>query len=309
MSRHIQSASAERACRPPPTQRMRELFSGIPAKKRDRRLLMPVQAFIDDSQTDGEVLVLGGYIASYEQWEKFSVDWQYLLDGPPRWERFKMSEIAALGGDETWERAGWFANVIARYATAFVAVGIDIKAFHSALAELNFPSFRSWNPYVFAHRALLDATIQFQHELGINEPVDFIFDKFSQRDFVDQGWKIFSATVRPEFRDRIGREPRFESDDEFLPLQAADLFAWHAREHWLKHRSMTEGGNIKLSWDRKGHPHGYRFDFGESNLRQIFEEMRGRTASLLAPRRTLSVSFSSDLSDPPKRRGGAEGEG
>jgi hypothetical protein len=289
---------------------MRELFSGIAASKRNRRLLMPVQAYIDDSQTDGEVLVLAGYLATYEQWEKFSVDWQELLDMPPRWERFKMTDIAASQDEGRWERAGWFVNVIDRHAAAFVAVAVDIPEFHRVLDELNFPTFKTWNPYVFAHRALLDATIQYQHELGITEPVDFIFDEFSQEEFIRQGWKIFSATVRPEFRERIGREPRFESDDEFLPLQAADMLAWHARQHWLKHRSMTEGGNIELSWKRKGQPQGYRFDFGKSNLRQVFEEMRGRTARLLAPRMTLSVSMSCDLSDPDDReRRRRDGEG
>jgi hypothetical protein len=287
---------------------MRELFSGIPAQKRNRRLLMPVQAYIDDSQTDGEVLVFAGYLASFDQWEKFSVDWQELLDKPPRWERFKMAEIAGTKDEERWERAGWFYRVVERYAAAFVAVSVDINAFHAAVKKAGFPPHKTWDPYVFAHRALLDATIQHQHELGISEPVDFIFDKFGKKKLIEDGWEVFKATCRPSLRDRISKnDPRFESDDDFLPLQAADMLAWHAREHWLKHRSMTEGGPLLLSWKANRNPHGYVFDFGKKNLPEVIEKMRGRTAALLARRRmTVSVSFSADLSDPPKRRGGAQ---
>ena len=89
---------------------MRELISGIPKQRRDRRLLMPMQAFIDDSQSDGEVLVLAGYLARFEQWERFSLDWQELLDMRPRWQRFKMVEVAA--NPDRLERAGWFYRAI-----------------------------------------------------------------------------------------------------------------------------------------------------------------------------------------------------
>jgi hypothetical protein len=50
-------------------------------------LVMPFEAYVDDSQAGGEVLVMAGYIALYEQWEKFSVESQKLLDGPPRWDQ------------------------------------------------------------------------------------------------------------------------------------------------------------------------------------------------------------------------------
>ena len=271
---------------------------------------MPVQAFIDDSQADGEVLVFAGYLASYEQWEKFSIEWQHLLDGPPLWERVKMTDIAASKDAQRWERGAAFYRVVETYAAAFVAVAVDIPAFERAVVDAGFGPSKTFTPYVFAHRALMDATIQYQHELGISEPIDFIFDAFSRKALIEDGWQIFKATVRPEFRDRIGRDPRFESDDEFLPLQAADMLAWHAREHWLKHRSMVEGGNLILSWKPKRNPPGYRFDFGASNLPAILEEMKGRTAALIAQ---WPVRYSYDLpeaDDPPpepKEDGDREG--
>ena len=51
-----------------------------------------MQAYIDDSMTDGRVLVLGGLIASTDRWKAFSAAWQQCLDDAP-WDNFKMSRV------------------------------------------------------------------------------------------------------------------------------------------------------------------------------------------------------------------------
>ena len=229
-------------------------------------------------------------------------DWQELLFMSPPWERFKMADIAGSKDAERWERAGWFYRVVERDAQAFVAVAVEIEPLGRVIRELGFPNRRFANPYVFAHRAIMDATLQYQHQLGLMEPVDFIFDSFTQEEFIREGWEVFRDTVEPQFRDRIGRKPRFESDDKFLPLQAADMLAWHAREHWLRHRSMTAGDNLLLSWKPKNNPAGYRFNFGYPELLEVFKEMRTRAVEVgLIPSFTMTVTFSCDLSDPEKR--------
>lgn len=283
----------------PPNQRMRELFSGIPAPKRNRRILMPMQAFIDDS-VDGSVLTLAGYIAPYEKWEKFSVDWQELLSMSPPWERFKMAEIAGSKDPLRLERAGWFYRVVERYADAFVAVAVEIEPLKAVVREMGLPRRRFADPYIFAHRVIMDATLQYQRDLGISEPVDFIFDKFQRREkFIREGWEFWISTLSPEMRALIGREPRFETDDEFLPLQAADMLAWHAREHWLRHRSLTAGEALLLSWKPKNNPKGYRFNFGYAELRENFQQMRSRAVEVgMIPSIEVKVTFS--LNGKPK---------
>jgi hypothetical protein len=288
---------------------MRELFSGVPKPRRNRRLLMALQAYIDDSQTDGEVLVLAGYLASFERWEKFSLDWQQLLDGPPPWKRFKMAQVASTQDAQRWERAAAFYRVVEQYAAAFVAVAVELKPLARAAREAGIPEWRLTNPYIFAHRAILDATLQYQREIGINEPVDFIFDTFGQERFIREGWELFAATRPPELQPLLGRTPRFESDDEFLPLQAADMLAWHAREHWLKHGSLT-ADLLVLSWKPKNNPQGYRFNIGYPDLIDWFRGARIRAVETgLLPRASIAVSFSSNLSDPPERKERSDGEG
>ena len=293
---------------------MRELFSGTLKPKRGRRLLMAMQAFIDDSQTDGQVLVLAGYLASFERWEAFSVEWQQLLKGSPRWERFKMAEVATIPRNSArWERAAAFYRVVETHAQAFVAVAVELDPLYRAAREAGIPRGRLTNPYIIAHRAILEATLRYQREMGIDEPVDFIFDEFSQKQFIRDGWEVFASSREPELAPLVGRKPRFECDDEFLPLQAADMLAWHAREHWLRHGSLT-ADQLLLSWKPKNNPQGYRFNFGYPDLIEWFRGARFRAVEAgLIPWVTLTVTFSSDLSDPeptpPERKEVGDGEG
>ena len=161
------------------------------------------------------------------------------------------------------------------------------------------------NPYVFAHRAILGATLQYQKEMDLNEPIDFIFDEFSQKKHIQLGWEMFAATRPPELRELLGREPRFESDDEFLPLQAADMLARHAREHWLKHGSLT-ADQLLLSWRPKNNPRGYRFNFGYPDLVDWFRGARARGVEVgLIPRVFVKVTFSSDFPTQTSDEGGS----
>src|SRR5205085_9517044 len=55
--------------------------TGLPPSVAERRLLMPIQCFVDDSyKMDGRgPYVLGAAVATAENWAKFSVEWDELL--------------------------------------------------------------------------------------------------------------------------------------------------------------------------------------------------------------------------------------
>lgn len=57
-------------------------------------------------------------------------------------------------------------------------------------------------------------------------------------------WETFSDNSPQEIRDLYGSAPRFEDDEIFLPLQAADFWAW-----WVR-RGYEEGA---LSEYQAGH--------------------------------------------------------
>src|SRR6266851_757494 len=95
-------------CMVSPNDHIRALVSGLPSDKCKRRLLMPFQAYIDDSGSEPQspVFVLGGFIAPHEKWASFSEEWQAALDQDPKLEYFKMTEAAHLGGQFS-RRRGW----------------------------------------------------------------------------------------------------------------------------------------------------------------------------------------------------------
>jgi hypothetical protein len=81
------------------------LVSGLPEPKCVNRILMTLQAFIDDSKTGdltkpGSVFVLAGYISSVSDWLIFTDEWQAILDGPPILDKFKMSQFVHRYGME-----------------------------------------------------------------------------------------------------------------------------------------------------------------------------------------------------------------
>jgi len=140
-----------------------------------------LHAYIDDSGTgDSEVFVLAGYIATEESWAAFSTDWQQLVNMKSRHYRqlsyFKMNEMRS---DTELERCSWFYRVIEKHVTAAVSCAISVPGLVKAVKEFPWPP---WiyniqvleNPYYFAFKATTDKLAQHQHQLKIDQPVDFI---------------------------------------------------------------------------------------------------------------------------------------
>lgn len=55
--------------------------TGLPPSAAEKRLLMPLQCFVDDSYKTDSLgpYVLGGAVATAENWANFSVEWEELL--------------------------------------------------------------------------------------------------------------------------------------------------------------------------------------------------------------------------------------
>jgi hypothetical protein len=72
----------------------------------------------------------------------------------------------------------------------------------------------------------------FADKIPLDEAVDFICDKQAEKNAIlktcDEYIDLRDDNIRPYY----GAAPRFEDDQDFLPLQAADLWAWWVREWW-----------------------------------------------------------------------------
>ncbi len=201
---------------------------------------MSLQAFIDDSYREGAEFVLAGHIASADVWAKFSEEWKSLLrygtlasNGKYH---FKMTEMAQT--QERLERVPAFYRLIEQYVLVSISCKINVADLARAKQRLWVQNLKiDWgdfeNPYFVAFRCLLD-TFHNRREvtdkiIPANEKVDFIFDQQSESRAILLAWDGYIAT-RPADAKPYGALPRFKDDQECLPLQAADLWAWWVRE-------------------------------------------------------------------------------
>jgi hypothetical protein len=224
--------------------------SGMRPSQAVRQFLMALnlQAFVDESATfpNGE-FVLAGHIAPAEQWALFSREWEQLLPSAGTlnsegFYHFKMSEMAAL--PERMERVPAFYWLIEKYVAVSISCRLNLVDFAKAHARikaiydrLNITvDFGEWkNPYFYLFRSLMSRFHTDRHtledKLPLSELVDFYFDdRIHEKKVIWAAWDDLLDSMPSEMRNAYGAPPRFENDQKFLPLQAADLWAWWVRE-------------------------------------------------------------------------------
>jgi hypothetical protein len=243
-----------------------------------------LQAFVDNSY-DQHIHVLAGYIATVDDWKVFSDEWQAELDAS-RIESFKMSQMARE--QDGMIKAALFYCIIERHVKASIAVIVDIDALKMVVRSLSAPLNvfeidKLENPYYLANRKIITMLTQFQEKMGLLEPVDFIFDdQTEKRDLMD-GWELFKAGAPSTVRRFLGATPRFEDDKQFLPLQAADLFAW-----WI--RRWESNGQYDDPMKPPPFPWGEPKGIAHLHIRYDEHEIRGEVESIFSDPRSLARS-------------------
>ncbi len=225
------------------------LVSGLPEPKRGNRILMTFQAFIDDSKSGdlskpGSVFVLAGYISSVSEWLTFSNEWQAILDGPPPLRVFKMSHFSYRYGLRD-ERLVRFRRVIEKNVRGAITTRVDMDAYRKFMTGCPSKDIEK-NPY---YLMLLDMVIQLKRTaplIKIDGRMEFIFDEqLRDKDVIRFVWKTIGET-RPDIAEFIGNEPIWRKEEEFLPLQAADSFAWWIRRH--REEDLAGKPNTEIPW-------------------------------------------------------------
>jgi hypothetical protein len=202
---------------------------------------MVLQAAIDESYTEGGVFVLAGYIASAEAWARFSKEWEILLPtstrGPRGKYRFKMNEMINY-----IDKVPPFYRVIEDHVIMSVSLKINLDDFARAKSRIwSDNTYIVWgppsDPHWFAAAMLLSKFHRVRYEdqkmvdwLPPDKKVDFYFDNRSGSGVLLDFWDEFLDSEPKEIRELYGAQPRFENDEEFPPLQAADFWAWWVRE-------------------------------------------------------------------------------
>jgi hypothetical protein len=200
-------------------------LSGMPEGKRRTRSIVVFQAYIDDS-ADSHVLVLAGYIAPFDAWMAFTEEWKEQIDnfgGKP----FKMSQMAQ--SEEGLRQTEIFYRIIERHVTAAISCAVYKDDLIKIIEEVPRPApildiDILKNAYYPAFTGIMTTFTHTQESIGIDEAVDFIFDDQNEKANLLNTWDLLKAGADPNVRRFLGANPRFENDEDFLQLQAADLF-------------------------------------------------------------------------------------
>jgi hypothetical protein len=225
----------------PAADRVWSQVSGLAPNKARERLFVVLQAFIDDSYKPDGVFVLGGYIASAEAWANFSKEWEEILPYGLRNKDgafyFKMSEMALT--PERMRRVPAFYRVIENNTLMALSCAVDLGALKRARERISIPRAQiDWsdyaNPYLVTFRHLLDLfhvhRLNIPHRIPLDEKIDFYFDNQTEKKIILSTWDQYINSREDQYKKFYGATPRFEDDLDFLPLQAADLWAWWARK-------------------------------------------------------------------------------
>lgn len=204
-----------------------------------KRGYLVLQAYIDDSDREGEHSVLAGFIASAESWARFTRDWEELLPSHGTLARngvyhFKMNEMVANA--ERSERISAFENVIYEHAQAEFSWSLNISDCEAVVSRIlvngQVPSLRpkltSFHFLFFAMMEQFSTYLTQSGQTAIQGEVDLFFDEQSEKRSIIQNWYDYTD-AHSYIRNAFVSLPRFEDDQEFLPLQAADYLAWSVR--------------------------------------------------------------------------------
>jgi hypothetical protein len=87
-------------------------------------------------------------------------------------------------------------------------------------------------PYLNLFYAVILKLAQWHHDDGVTLPVDYVFDNQGAIGAEAAIWyEHIKSWQKPEITAVMGSSPKFEDDKLVLPLQAADMLAWHMRRH------------------------------------------------------------------------------
>lgn len=220
---------------------------------------MTLQAYMDESVDETGIIVIAGYVSTAEKWLLFSEAWREELvasgvQSKSGVFRFKMSEMAL--SPARMEKVAQFHRIIQEHVLMSVSFTLNRHDLKRAIERISVDNIQIlWEPpltpYYMTFRLFMESFHNARTEKPdasgwdwlkiLDGPIDFFFDDTSEKRPILEGWSEYLDTRNDAYRGMYGATPRFEDDDIFLPLQAADFRAWWVRR-WAKEHGLLHAG-------------------------------------------------------------------
>ena len=213
---------------------IREIVCGLRRDLFSRYQVTVLKGFIDDSGSGGDSkwYVLAGYIGTVEGWDQFDQMWLDVLHEHPRTESFKASSAESRKGpfagftvEQRNKKIDRLIEVIGKCSRRAVCARMRQSDYNEIVKGKVPPLFDS--PYYFLFPTVMGAAVNIERFDGRTESIDFVFDS---DDTHEKGVRRLLPSVygMQSFHGCVANIIR-RDDEEFLPLQAADLLAWQIR--------------------------------------------------------------------------------
>jgi hypothetical protein len=206
-----------------------------------------LQAYIDDSGNDGRspVFILAGYVSFAEKWKAFNEDWGKLLtpeNGYPI-NALKMTDVFrnrkrnsryfGWEDNERDERLKAFTTTIKHHALHGIVSVVPIESY-SRLLKGRFTTLPLDRPYFLSFFGIMAQLFNLNRHLKLDEKIQFIFDTQDSENIsiLKAEYERFISVAPPVIQPMSAGYPTFERDEDALPLQAADMLAWHVRRYY-----------------------------------------------------------------------------
>ena len=196
---------------------------------------MHFQGYFDDSGSDlqSPIYVVAGLIAAPEVWANFESDWQGVLLESPAISNLHMADANALKGE--------FANISQEkkdqklLALAKLFSKHALKRIDTSMRRVDFNEFinktvpdKNFNdPYFLCFYKIITSLVREPSHSGFNFEL-FFDDQGQVGQLAVNAWDSLISDYPREFATTA--RPQFCSDKICVPLQAADMYAWHVRK-------------------------------------------------------------------------------
>jgi hypothetical protein len=201
-----------------------------------------LKAFADDSGNSdlSNYYALAGYVMQEPAWERFADEWDATLKARPY-------PIKCFKAADAESGMGYFSGVPREFRKLAVKELSRVIEHFSPLAIYTYLRWDDYNaivsgnvpvamdsPYAVLFYQLIRTVHDFQLRQVEENPhwglhrTEWVFDEQGEVGIRVGGWYEGLKRNAPKpYRCMFGNRPDFRSDEEILPLQAADMLAWN----------------------------------------------------------------------------------